>query len=101
MTDFRIVGIEVKELGWSWGLVGEHVVDEVKVEEVKEVEAEPKADPEVKAEPEAEAETKVKTEKEAEPEAEASEAVDEKRARSARPRRLVLMVVSWMLWGSC
>ena len=23
MTDFRIVGIEVKELGWTWGLVGD------------------------------------------------------------------------------
>jgi hypothetical protein len=30
MTDFRIVGIELKELGWSWGLVG----DQAKQEEI-------------------------------------------------------------------
>ncbi|WWD20905.1 hypothetical protein CI109_105383 [Kwoniella shandongensis] len=38
MMDFRIVGIEVKELGWSWGLIGGHKVDV----EVKEEEEEPK-----------------------------------------------------------
>lgn len=39
MTDFRIVGIEVKELGWSWGLVGEDV--RVKKEECEEKTPEP------------------------------------------------------------
>lgn len=66
MTDFRIVGIELKELGWTWGLVGDQAdeeadIDPVKVEndagkeepadatiaddntEVKEEEAEPEA----------------------------------------------------------
>lgn len=42
MTDFRIVGIEVKELGWSWGVVGEESkklneqVEEAKAKEEEE-----------------------------------------------------------------
>ncbi|OCF35975.1 hypothetical protein I316_02470 [Kwoniella heveanensis BCC8398] len=34
MTDFRIVGIEVKEIGWSWGKINGH--DEVEVKAEKE-----------------------------------------------------------------
>ena len=40
MTDFRIVGIEVKGLDWAWGLVGgehEEIKDEIKAEEVEGV----------------------------------------------------------------
>ena len=33
LTDFRIVGIEMKELGWSWGLVGEEAMNQVEEEE--------------------------------------------------------------------
>jgi len=42
MTDFRIVGIEVKGLDWAWGLVGgeiEDVKDEVKEEKAEEAES--------------------------------------------------------------
>jgi 20S proteasome subunit alpha 6 len=51
MTDFRIVGIEMKELGWSWGLVGEAAnvkeekVDAEEVEKPEGAETEtPRAD---------------------------------------------------------
>ena len=33
MTDFRIVGIEVKELDWSWGMVKDEAGIEVKHED--------------------------------------------------------------------
>jgi hypothetical protein len=87
LTDFRIVGIEMKELGWSWGLVGEAAMNQIAEEEVKaenpetikddaeaksetlEVDAHPAVDtapPEdVKSESkEAEAETEVKVDSE-------------------------------------
>jgi 20S proteasome subunit alpha 6 len=35
MTDFRIVGIEMKDLGWKWGLTGDEIKEDVE-EEVKE-----------------------------------------------------------------
>lgn len=80
MTDFRIVGIEVKSLDWSWGLIGEHVFEE----DEKEKEAEAK--PEAKEEPKEE--SAVKDEKKAEKPAEepASEAKEEKdEADEAKP----------------
>jgi hypothetical protein len=49
MTDFRIVGIEVKGLDWAWGLVGgeaEDVKEEVKEEKTEESDSK---DPEVEA----------------------------------------------------
>jgi len=57
MTDYRIVGIEVKELGWSWGMVelkenGEEKNGEAESEvkegsaEVEEKEVEVKSEPE-------------------------------------------------------
>jgi 20S proteasome subunit alpha 6 len=33
LTDFRIVGIEMKDLGWSWGLVGEEAMNQAEEEE--------------------------------------------------------------------
>ena len=51
LTDFRIVGIEMKELGWSWGLVGEEAMNQVEEEEkVVEEEAKVAVDGDVKAE---------------------------------------------------
>jgi len=51
LTDFRIVGIEMKELGWSWGLVGEEAMNQVEEEEkVAEEEAKVAVDGEVKTE---------------------------------------------------
>jgi len=48
LTDFRIVGIEMKELGWSWGLVGEEAMNQVeevgKEDETKVVDTEPKSE---------------------------------------------------------
>jgi hypothetical protein len=109
MTDFRIVGIEVKGLDWSWGLVGEHVVDakEEKAEDVKP-EAEPEAKEEAKdvkpekpdekpeTEPEAAAKAEpdaeeAKPDAEAKPEAaekeEAPDAADEKRGEKRKARK--------------
>ncbi|KAK8850740.1 hypothetical protein IAR55_004660 [Kwoniella newhampshirensis] len=43
MMDFRIVGVEVKELGWSWGLIGGHQEDVV-VKQEAETEKEGKAE---------------------------------------------------------
>lgn len=51
MTDFRIVGIEIKELGWTWGLIGAEAMDQV-----------PEEKEETKGKPSAEAEQVVKTE---------------------------------------
>lgn len=45
LTDFRIVGIEVKSLGWSWGQIG-HEVEEDEEEEVDGVEDDPVVPPE-------------------------------------------------------
>lgn len=41
MTDFRIVGIEIKELGWTWGMIGAHAASEQEAagEEVKKEES--------------------------------------------------------------
>ena len=51
LTDFRIVGIEMKELGWSWGLVGEEAMNQVEEEEkVAEEEAKVAGDGNVKTE---------------------------------------------------
>jgi hypothetical protein len=51
LTDFRIVGIEMKELGWSWGLVGEEAMNQVEEEEkVVEEEAKLADNGDVKAE---------------------------------------------------
>jgi 20S proteasome subunit alpha 6 len=46
LTDFRIVGIEMKELGWKWGLVGDEAMNQAEEEEVKaeKVESEVKAE---------------------------------------------------------
>ena len=35
LTDFRIVGIEMKELGWKWGLVGEEAMNQAEEDEEK------------------------------------------------------------------
>jgi 20S proteasome subunit alpha 6 len=35
MTDFRIVGIELRELGWTWGLVGDEAAEEAEDKAVK------------------------------------------------------------------
>jgi 20S proteasome subunit alpha 6 len=51
LTDFRIVGIEMKELGWSWGLVGEEAMNQVEEEEkVLEDEAKVAGDGDIKTE---------------------------------------------------
>jgi 20S proteasome subunit alpha 6 len=51
LTDFRIVGIEMKELGWSWGLVGEEAMNQVEEEEkVVEEESKVAGDGDVKTE---------------------------------------------------
>ncbi|BEI80933.1 hypothetical protein CcaverHIS002_0200930 [Cutaneotrichosporon cavernicola] len=97
MTDFRIVGIEVKGLDWSWGLVGEHVVDvkdeksddiksetEVK-EEVKEDKADDKPEPEAAVKPEPEEEAKPGSD--APDKEEATDTTDEKRGEKRKARK--------------
>jgi 20S proteasome subunit alpha 6 len=46
LTDFRIVGIEMKELGWKWGLVGDEAMNQAEEEEIKaeKVESEAKTE---------------------------------------------------------
>lgn len=51
MTDFRIVGIEIRELGWSWGLVDEKVELEGTEPAVKEDSVNEEKAVEVKCEP--------------------------------------------------
>lgn len=93
MTDFRIVGIEVKGLEWSWGMVGEHVFDKDEDEEVKEeaksaeaaeVKEEAKEDdkPGVKEEPKDDTKAEVKDEGKAE---DAPEPVKEEKDAEAKP----------------
>lgn len=79
MTDFRIVGIEVKSLDWSWGLIGEHVFEEDEKEkepEKTEVKEERKEEPAAKDEK--------KEEDEEEPKEPPSEAKEEE-AKEEKP----------------
>ena len=36
MTDFRIVGIEIKELGWTWGMIGGQAMSETSTPDLTE-----------------------------------------------------------------
>ncbi|GMK56200.1 hypothetical protein CspeluHIS016_0300400 [Cutaneotrichosporon spelunceum] len=101
MTDFRIVGIEVKGLDWSWGLVGQHVVD-VKDEktddvnpelEVKDEATNDKSDKPDEKKPEPESVVKPEPEDDTKPEPEVAEkeeltdAADEKRGEKRKARK--------------
>jgi len=89
MTDFRIVGIEMKELGWSWGMVG--VEDEVKKEN-GDASIEPTVEEDGSAVPDGEQDKKTGEEEEeaavkSEPaESETADGVEEKRGEKRKAK---------------
>ncbi|WVQ95418.1 hypothetical protein IAU59_002515 [Kwoniella sp. CBS 9459] len=97
MTDFRIVGIEVKEIGWSWGKVDGEEEVEIKEEQNETGEGEePKAEPETasaedsKPEPDqASAEPAVTDNDSAEVKQEAKNAKDEKAAEGSVSEEII------------
>jgi len=89
MTDFRIVGIEMKELGWSWGMVG--VEDEVRKEN-GDASIEPTVEEDGSAVPDGEQDKKTGEEEEEaavkfEPaESETADGVEEKRGEKRKAK---------------
>ena len=89
MTDFRIVGIEMKELGWSWGMVG--VEDEVRKEN-GDASIEPTVEEDGSAVPDGEQDKKTGEEEEeaavkSEPaESETADGVEEKRGEKRKAK---------------
>lgn len=60
MTDFRIVGIEIKELGWTWGLTGSEAMNQAPID-VKEGEKTDVADEKKVVKVESESESNVES----------------------------------------